>query len=234
MKVVFISAVTSAVVSVSCYFVLQLSQEPYGTAGITDGAVVSAREDLGSSAALQFEVLEIRDELMREYKSLKKEHAVSVPLAISDLSARIAALEGSLKEISLSSPRKGGEDSDIIQKQLVDSLLKPSDVSAVNQVQSALAEIEFDNDSGIPLEGFSDSIDETFHSVEGLDVTGMDCRDTICKVTYLKSESTESEEDYYPQDELLDKLAQSAGGRQVEVRYDKDTSGKEVMYIQLR
>ena len=183
---------------------------------------------------MQFEVLEIRDELMREYKSLKKEHAVSVPLAISDLSARIAALEGSLKEISLSSPRKGGEDSDIIQKQLVDSLLKPSDVSAVNQVQSALAEIEFDNDSGIPLEGFSDSIDETFHSVEGLDVTGMDCRDTICKVTYLKSESTESEEDYYPQDELLDKLAQSAGGRQVEVRYDKDTSGKEVMYIQLR
>jgi len=91
------------------------------------------------------------------------------------------------------------------------------------------------SDCNPTLGGFDSSIEEVIQKLGGIQAQGIDCRNTICKVTYaddedLSSESTDSEElDWH----LMEKLLERSGGKRVDIRYANDSFGNKNMYIQL-
>ena len=101
--------------------------------------------------------------------------------------------------------------------------------------QNALLEEQFEIDSGIPLGGFDSSIEDVIQKLGGIQAQGIDCINTICKVTYavdedLSSESHDSEELDW---QLMEKLLDRSGGMRVDIRYANDSFVNKNIYIQM-
>lgn len=236
MKNFVVSAITALLVALICFVGLRFTLESQNASpsSLKPGDFASGiKANLDSIAALQGELREIRTQVNQTGRLYEGESPDTVHISDANhLIERIEALEEALKETSIVESTGGKAQSDVRNKQFAESLSQTSELSTSNQV--GVLESDFEADSGIPLGDYADSIGETLYLVEGLHVSGMDCRDTICKVTYSKPELLGSQADSDGTSELVDKLVQASNGREVEIRYAKDPSGDEVMYIQLR
>ncbi|MEM9255901.1 MAG: hypothetical protein AAGA91_10650 [Pseudomonadota bacterium] len=102
---------------------------------------------------------------------------------------------------------------------------------------NGLAESAFSADSGTPLDQQSQAIiAETFHSAEWADLHSMDCRTSICKITY--SQSTAAPIDGVTDDdaelELIKRIGSDLGEDNLDIRFARDEQGNDVMYVQIR
>lgn len=149
-----------------------------------------------------------------------------------DVAERLRAVEDALAVIS--------QRSAPAIKDATDSSVPPINRLSQESIERSsarryeLAEEKFESGSGIPLGGYVSAIDDTLHTLGNIEVQEMDCRDTICKITYTQTETSGSRQGADEDLELVDKLAQAAEGREVEITYATDPAGDELMYIQVR
>ena len=199
----------------------------------TNSSVPTAEISVNSAsiAELRSELSEIRNQLGN--LSAREEY-VAADNALDELTLRIGAIEKAVESTSLSKPDSSSsrEGSGILKKRVIQNSFESAETSS--NENAAVAESIFETDSGTTLGSYAESIGDTFHSFEDIEVHGIECRSTICKVTYSKTDSLESHEESDDNFELVDKLALASDGREVEVRYARAPSGDELMYIQLR
>lgn len=136
-----------------------------------------------------------------------------------------------LSQLALDLPSRPASDS-------LSSYLSPARQESAEETKAqyfAQAESDFESDSGdTPIGEYSDSLSETLQAVNGVDVRAMDCRNSICRVTYSKSESLSPEELADIDAELIDKMAFGVEGHNVDLTHASDEYGNKIVYIQLR
>lgn len=233
MKHLVLPVIAASFVSIAFNLGLQLTRDkdpPDFSAHKVNELTAAVDINVSSIASLRSELGEVRDHLTGICGQMTGQAHAIAEAEINNLLKRVESIEDSVDTLSDarpggSLPGKNGGDG------LATFLAKNSPSAAEN---TAVFESDFEADSGEPLGNFSDSIDEALHSIEGIEVTGVDCRTSVCKVSYSKPERTDSQEEFDSEDELVNRLAVSAPGRGVEVRYDKDAYGEDIMYIMLR
>lgn len=94
------------------------------------------------------------------------------------------------------------------------------------------AEAQFYRDDGLPLGEFSQSIEYVIHELSEIQAQGIDCRNTICKVTYATVDERSSDSEDWEW-ELMENLLEHSAGKLVDIRYVKNSFGADTMYIQL-
>ena len=187
-----------------------------------------------SIASLLSEVNQMRDQLrLKSPQSLAKTET-STDVESGNLVKRIQVLEDNMRRFAdVESPSTPGRR-EAMEKLLSASSHMSGDTSAYSQRQFAAAESDFENDSGTPLGDYKNAISEALHAQDSFQVKGVDCKNTICRITYSESDSLISDDGPGAESDLVAKLAQAVEGVGVEVRYANDPYGNEVMYIQLR
>lgn len=109
-------------------------------------------------------------------------------------------------------------------------------VTRLNYVPNAPAEQAFESDVGAPLDEQSYAqIADVFHAFDSVNASDISCKSSVCRVTYSKANpsgahSVASDEVDFS---LVEKLSESLGVDDLDVRYARDEQGSEVMYIQL-
>lgn len=236
MKYIAVSAITASLVSIFISVGLSLLQkldERPSSASSTEDSVLFIKESI---AELKTEIDQIRREVGHEGHPVNTEYPAEIGIEYQDLQDRMHRVEAALETLLLAGSAPEKTNGEIVKKQLPEKFRQSAEKSQVSQSQdrSVLAENDFELDSGKPLGDFRASIVETLHSAEGIEVSGMVCGDTICKVSYLSQEFAESQEESDNRAEFVDKLAEAALGAEVKVRYVAGPSGNADMYIQLR
>lgn len=237
MRRIAILAITVLLVVVVIALVSQLlhrnSEYPGATVDVRNLAV-AIKKNSESIALLSAEVRELHGLLGQKDSLVKEGASAGGDVVFEGLVDRVDRVEVAIEELSsvgIAPVKKSGAG---IEKQFSERVRSPAEISSYNQNRHALAEADFEQDSGTSLGDFTHSLDDALHAVEGIDVSDVSCRDTICKVTYSRTESLEVHNESGETLDLVDKLALDTVGREVDVRYVKDSFGSNVMYIQLR
>lgn len=230
MKHIVIPIITAALVSFVYHFVWQL--RPIASNHISSdpraGKLAAAIQlNMESINLLRSEMAELQKMVSRDFELAKRENYATEKMKADELIDRLEDVENFIEELSVAGSAP-------VEKQYdkTKGLLNGSSSSSIDL--AAYYQNEFENDSGVPLDDFSDSIEETLHSFEGIKVNGVECGNSVCKINYSKMESVGLNEVPDSEYELEEKLSLSAEGREVEVRYATDSYGSDVMYIQLR
>ena len=237
MKQVAITGITASLVSMLCFLGLQLCEETprnYSSTIKPQALALALNKSEESIAFLKSKIAAMELQLIQNGNRIKTNIGADRDTGYEDLLDRMDEMERSVSQLALSGDEQARKDSSLIEKRLSERMRRSSEISQSGQSQNLMAESDFETDSGNPLGDFSNSIGEALHSVEGVEVNGMDCRDTICKVSYSEKELFDPQEEVDTRSDIVDKLSQAAIGRTVEVSYASDTSGNTVMYIQLR
>ena len=190
----------------------------------------------------ELEVPEMEDGLL-EIKSAARDPGVRAKIAVKSNDPRVdpigtcVGMRGSRVTAvtnELAGERVAGRrqtDSDAF-RDLSEHRTQSREMAAL--ASNELAEQEFAMDSGMALDGFAESIEEVAHEVDGLDIKGMECGNSICRISYAESDVVATGEDSAdPQWELMEKLLDRAQGRRVDIRHAVDAAGNRAMYIQL-
>jgi len=95
------------------------------------------------------------------------------------------------------------------------------------------AEADFIADTGLPLGDDAAEILDVFDSSDNIvQLQDAQCRNRICKVSYLPVSDAASGQD--PDYLIIDKLSSQLGGKDLRIRFATDEFGAQVMYIQHR
>lgn len=235
-KDIVITVVASIVASSACFWGLQFATEdggPYASTSEAEKLSVGVEGNTEAITSLRLEILAIRDLMNLKEVSLKSVATATMYDEPDDLTERIQALEDVVEALSSSKYGSINKASDSPQGRIIHRLSELTESSALQQ--NPVAESAFENDSGVvPLNDYTDSLEGALHAVDSIDVKGMDCRDTICKITYSNSESLTAEEENDSEIELMEKLIDGVQGRDLDIRYAKDGQGNHVMYVQLQ
>lgn len=237
MKQAAITGIITALVSILCFFGLASFKEKSELSNtIIDppDLALALKKNRESINSLSLKIVNIQQQLTQDGNRIKTSIYRDGDVEYENLSDRVDEIEATVAKILVSGNEPVEKDSSVIEKQFSERSRRANEISQGGQMQNVIAERDFEIDSGKPLGDFSNSIGEALHSVEGLDVSGMVCRDTICKVSYFQEELLDSQENTDISSDLVDKLSEAAIGSAVEVSYANDSSGRRTMYIQLR
>lgn len=230
MKHIIVSIVAAALVSLICNLGLEVKERSADSNSFMlkdEELAASIRENIKAITLLRSELTGIRKMISRSYELAGLGDSKTGSVKENELMERLKAVEDSIERLS-----EAGSVPATKQVGAIKGLLSENAQSLVELADRYQS--EYENDSGIPLNDFSGSINETLHSLNGIDVSGVECGETVCKVVYTSIESTGLDERPDSEYALEDILAQSAEGREVEVRYAKNPYGGKVMYIQFR
>ena len=230
------AAVIASLVSVGAVLGLQTVQETRRPALDSGSAEMAPliRANVESIANLKSELIELRKQLASTEGATSGGVVLDGDAETAGLAKRLDKMEHTLAELSAPGPLAGSKTGAELENKLTQVTQLAAGGSSFSYDQSARAEIDFEKDSGVPLGDLEETIGDALYTAEGIDISGMDCRDTICKVTYSKSGSLRAQGAGDGGYEIVDQLAQATNGREVEVRYGSDPAGKKVMYIQVR
>ncbi len=230
------AVVIASLVSVGAVLGLQTVQETRRPALDSGSAELAPliRANVESIATLKSELIELREQLASTERSTNYGVVIDGGAETAGLAKRLDKIEHTLAELSAPGPLAGSKTGAELEKKLTQVTQLAAGGSSISYDQSVQAEIDFENDSGVPLGDIEETISDALYTAEGIDISGMECRDTICKVTYSKSGSFQAQGAGDGGHEIVDQLAQATNGREVEVRYGSDPAGKKVMYIQMR
>jgi hypothetical protein len=231
-----VSAVTACLVSLACLFAFQAAQDSAAIPG-RDGAdhmggcEIDARTE--SLVELRVQLAEIRREIALNAGIGGDTAPEDRQLSGRSMLTRIEGLEDAVAELTTTRGIEGRASvEDFVPAPIVN--VSPGDTELSYARLYATAESSFEADQGIPLGDYEDAIGDALHRAGAIEVHSTDCRTTICKVTYSKTEGPEPPDWPGGEQELVDTLARDAQGQDVEIRYASDPSGNDVMYIQLR
>tara|TARA_R110001599_G_scaffold353795_2_gene597937 strand:- start:80932 stop:81612 length:681 start_codon:yes stop_codon:yes gene_type:complete len=183
---------------------------------------------------LHSEVRDIRAQLRQFANSSNPVNTVfaKADSGSEELLQRIASLEDSINELSLRrSPNQKNGDNDNYHTLLSQSDQQSGEMSALNR--NALAETAFNSDSGVPLGEYAESVEKGVHETASVEIQDLECRTSICKVTFSVSDSSTAEL-ADGRSEVVDQLISRADGREVDIQHANDVYGNKVMYVQLR
>lgn len=232
-KAVVISSITSLIVSVACILGWNAFFGDYDNNPSDLTAEVAARErhdNIAAISAMRSELNELQEQLAVNDRANREAVYLPAPKKMDDLLDRIEAAEDSIEQLySLNSA-----PIDVGKSALLDMLAMESNETAEDLAYSqyTLAESNFDNDTGVPLGDYVESIDDALYSIGDLDVKEMNCRTSICKVVYSEGQDSVDDDDSIEW-QLMEKLLNDGGSGAVDIRYANDPSGNKVMYIQL-
>lgn len=235
MRTILVTAITASFVTLLCVFGMRLlleDAEHYDRPSELQNLEAKVNASLDSISALHMELQDVRQQL--SLRTDVKDSSSVVAIEDSEykvLSERLATVEDDLAALSIPRTISREQRKDAFERRVEEHAISP-EVSST--LLYADAENYFESDSGRPLGGYTDSIDDALHAVEGIDLKGVDCRDTICKITYSKSESATSDEHYDVDSDLEDRLMFGIEGREVELRYANDSMGNNVIYAQVK
>ena len=228
--------ITASLVSAAWLFAFQPVQHSGVTAGRDDAAEVERARINANSASI--------GGLRQELAGIRREFALiggtdngtiaterQAPTGHS-LERRIERLESAVADLRATRP---GVDRAVADKSIEPMFrLSPRSTELSDARHYAIAESSFEADGGTPLGDYEDAIGAALHRAGAIEVQNMNCRKTICRVTYSKTGTRASADRLEEEQELVDILAGDAQGRAVEIRYASDSSGNDVMYIQLQ
>jgi hypothetical protein len=233
-KNLIVSALAAAIVSLFVTLPLIQENKSWIESSTSEIQPITSPDSPTLITDLKFEVQQIRDQLQRLSKDVERiSEAGSYPIS-DDLAARIETLETAMEGISPKrlarthpSSHRGAPD------RISENSSQSRDVVELNQY--TLAEQEFQLDSGTPLGDFPDSIEEVIHQVDAVDLTGMECGNSICRVTYENNGSLSQEgDDVDPRWQIMERLLDRSSGKRVDIRHATDSLGTKTMYIQLQ
>lgn len=231
------SALISAITAVIVYYSLQIlreypAKEPLETEQMTS-LLYEVRGYSDSVTALELEMGKLRSSIANSNKARNAGSiAPSVRNSYQEIIERIESIEEALSE---SSPQEK-PSLETLSTELKNNFsmrLQARDYG-VSGKQFAEAESHFEDDSGQSITAYTDSIDQHISTVEGLDVKGMDCANSICKVTYSKPESSPFNVESEAEAKLVDKMLFGIENRDVDIRYADDPYGNSVIYIEMK
>lgn len=231
------SALISAITATLVFYSLQNWRDsrvklPLERAQMID-LLYEIRGNSDSVAALELELGELRNSIANSDKATKADNvAPGVRKKYQEIIERIESIEEVLSESS-SKDKPSSETLNTELKNNFSMKLEARDYEA-SVKQFADAENYFEVDSGRPIRAYTDLIDQHLNSADGLDVKGMDCGKSICKVTYSKPESLPFNVESDAESELVDKLLFGIEDRDVDLRYADDPYGNRVLYIEMK
>lgn len=232
-RVILVSVATATAVSVLFFMVFhsdgqwekQLLEQAQPAS--SDGF---ARE---SVSKLKLDIEQLRDQIARVNDILINTPGTKDQSAAGDQVARIQALEAAVEGIlhdGQGARRKPGRSS---SSRILATGRQSGEIQELERI--ALAEQEFESDTGLQLGDFDDSVEEAIYQVDGIELKGMDCRNSICKVSYRSREPTSADlEGVDPEWELMEQLLARSNGKRVDIRHTTDVLGNKTMYIQLK
>lgn len=232
MKQVITAAFTAGSVSLALVLFLSPAQEIGGLDFKVEQLAKVSETNTENISQLLAETSRFRD------SSKYKEHLASPSIRSKDsvdsakFAERISALEIELGELQSSSSTKPVESEKVFRE--VYSQARQQYFESGSNPHDGLAESEFEKDAGLALGNYSRSIEETLHSIPDIEVSALECKNTICKATYSHIQSVYPDDSVDDGFDVVDKLAQSIEGYSVEVRYTTDPFGNRVMYLQLK
>ena len=238
MKQIAITGIAVLLVSMLCFFGLNLFEERaghYGSAIKLQDLALALKRNRESINSLESTIIEIQRQLDQQDSRIKANIGPDTDAEYKGLLDTVDELELTVAKLALSADQSFRKrDGSLIEKRLSERLRRSVEIAQDHQSQNVIAESDFEADSGKPLGDFQNSIGEALHSVTGIEVSGTVCRDTICKVNYVENDLSGSRDEADIRSDLVDTLSQAAIGSAVEVSYANDASGNPVMYIQLR
>jgi len=227
MRTVFIS-VASAMLALICLILLtDLGVKEPIESTQTASLLREVRGNSKSLSTLQLELEELHNLYANSNAIVKSSGLIAdEKIDYSEITERLESMEGALLEIT-SIERRDGE----LEKQFSEMLQTTNHEASANQFTDA--EEYFNNDSGRPIGTYADSIEQNLSTVKDLDVAGMDCGESICKVTYSRPDSSRFIDETDVESKLADKLLFGIDAQDVDLRYADDPYGNRVVYIQL-
>ena len=102
---------------------------------------------------------------------------------------------------------------------------------------NSIGEEAFEADAGEPLGDTIDNISDVLHSSDDLvEIRDLDCRQSVCKITYTASIGDPSSMGRNSEGDnvLIDRLTDGAPGADFDISHARDDQGNSVMYSQLR
>lgn len=198
---------------------------------IRDEAPVAVANLATPDSALALRITSLEHEIERLHSRLKYHGADPDDQERSvRFDERIAQIELTLDKLSSKAQESHTGSHATTPERMSDRMDQTSEV--ITDQKRAYMEAQFDNDSGLPLGDFSHSIEDVMHQVDGIQAQGIDCRNTICKVTYAPAGPALSGSDDVDW-QIMEQLLERSGGRQVDIKYVSDALGNNAMYIQL-
>ncbi|MEM6582571.1 MAG: hypothetical protein AAF699_14935 [Pseudomonadota bacterium] len=116
-----------------------------------------------------------------------------------------------------------------------DSAYRPGKATNQNQEFETYLHFErqFDSDEGTSLGEGEEVIEQVLHGRPDIAVSAIQCRASICRVSYEESPQSHSPLSQDSDLELVDELVSAMNGQTVELSYAKGPSGERLMYMRL-
>ena len=197
--------------------------------GLTIIAILSLALGIGANTA----IFSLVDALLLKSLPVKEPAALAQFkwVAMRGFGVRVPDYHGSSRpdeatglEISTSFPQQTFEQ---FRAQQIPRPIQPAEYT-----ENPGAEELFAADAGAPLDKEAqDTIGEVFRASDNVNVQDIYCKNSICKITYSKSQSgmdAGDDSDFA----LIDQLTDGLGGTGLDIRYAKDEHGNDVMYVQ--
>ena len=230
-KIVLVSAISGVLASALFLFGLvscnHANQEGFKQQHIAKFSS-AINSNVNAVASLRADMAELEQKLAGQFTSLSIPSEIKSDI-LEDLTVRVEKLELASEGFS-----SDGLKLDHDLRASVKRIFDDDDDADAAMARTQLYEEKYDVDMGVPLGNFPESIRDVFHSSEDIELAELDCKETICKITYSKSNASTNDRDANRDLELADKLAIEASGYQVDVMYAKDSYGNDIMYVQLR
>jgi len=197
-----------------------------------DDLTAKVNANLDTIAALSLELRHHQDTSI-EKNTFKAENTYpNVNISENEkLIERLESVEDALAKLSItksmtSENRKAAFELHIKERVLTNDILE---AQAYTNTENY-----FENHSGRPIGEYSDSIADAIHSVDGIDLQSVECKKSICKITYNNSSSIVSQEGDDLNSYLADKLMFGLEGQAVELRYANDELGNQIIYAEVK
>ncbi len=229
------AALTAAIVTVACVVLLQFAREgpeqPAAGARL-DTLAAEVGDHARALSALQTELRDLRRQLSAASLAATASGVPSNEVSVAaDISARLAAVEQSLAGLSASKSESLDQRREQFAQRLRDRTTSPAAMTAT--AGYAAAEEEYNQDSGKPLAQYTDAIEETLHGVDSIELQGLECRESICKITYRPSALLTPQERSDAASALADQLMFGINGQSVELTYATDAHGQNLVYLKV-
>lgn len=225
MRNLLVSALVSSIVALSIVMAFHFSYND----GMRDNSTIPMVESATANSASESQFTSLKNEIELIRNRMNRYEAASGDQeSLIMFDKRIAQIELALDELPSNASRGGAKNGQIAPQRMSERMDQTREVIADQARQQV--EAQFESDSGLPLGDFGSSIEDAIQQVDGIQAQGIDCRNTICKVSYASGDVSGSEDLDW---QIMEQLLERSGGRQVDVRYANDSFGNSNMYIQL-
>ena len=175
MKQAIIPAIASSLVTLAGFLIWELTlADSSSTESLTnvDQFFLTAKKNSESISALHLELQEIREQCSPSNELPDTASSEVENLQSNHLIARIETVEDAIEQLSSSQSNPRNTDGESVDTQQA----LHGAVAMHSYRQSIASEADFETDSGIPLGDYKNTIGDTLHTLEGIEVQNTDCR----------------------------------------------------------